>query len=160
MPVLVSLGETDPIRRLGTGDDDLLDPQLGPRLDDVVSRLGVGPEGLVIGDEHVTSVGRKVDDGVRGLRRTRTGDLELVEVEQRGKGVEDLARFGQVDLQGVDGYRGIGEGDEIQVEDFVALGDEVGDDMFSGLAASSGQDYSRHVADCRRIGVLAREFGT
>lgn len=144
MPILVPLCETHPVGSLGTGDDNLLDSELDSRLDHVVGRLRVRLERLVIGYEHVTRIGGEVDDGIRGLGRSGSFDPKLLHIEQRSERVEDLAQIGQVDFEGVDGYFWVGKVDEVEVEDVVALGDEVRDDMSTCLSTSACQDYSRH----------------
>lgn len=56
-----------------------------------------------------------------GVRLLDAGFFVLGHDEERGEGVEDLAAVREVGFQGVDVW--VVEGDEVQVQDFVALGD-------------------------------------
>ena len=56
----------------------------------------------------------------------------VVNVEVGGKGIEDLAGICEVCFEGID--RGVGEGRQVEIEDFMAAGEEIGDHMAAGLA--------------------------
>lgn len=54
----------------------------------------------------------------------------------RGEGIENLSRVGEVGLEGVDIRGWVWKGDQVQVQDFVALGKKIWDDMPTSLSAS------------------------
>lgn len=150
--------KADAKRALARRDHNLLDAELGRRLDDIVRRLRIGAEGLVVGHNHVARVRRKMDDDVghaqvpaRLARRGRVRQAVLAHRKERGERVPHLTRVGQVGLERVHGDRWVREIDQVQVEHLVPLADEVGDDMAAGLAAATGEDDSNHTArDLRR----------
>lgn len=73
-----------------------------------------------------------------GVRLLHAGPRVLGHVEERGEGVEDLAAVGEVGFDGVD--IGVVEGYEIEVQDFVALRDQIRDAMAAGFTAAAGED--------------------
>lgn len=81
-----------------------------------------------------------MDDGVRRARGF--GFLVAGEVEVRCQGVEDLAAICEVGFQSEDVCRTVGKVHKIEVENGVALGEEVGDDMSTGFARAAGEDYT------------------
>ena len=65
----------------------------------------------------------------------------VVDVEVGGEGVEDLAGVGEVGFEGVDGGGGgVREGVEVEVEDGVAFGEEVGDHVAACFSGATGED--------------------
>ena len=56
------------------------------------------------------------------------------EVVMRGESIEDLAAVGEVGLEGENIVVGAGEVDEVDIEDLVALFEELWDAMASSLA--------------------------
>jgi hypothetical protein len=156
VPVLVSLSKAYSVGRLRTRNDNLFDSQFRTSLDDVIRRLRVGLERLVVGYQHVSGIRRQVDHCIGCSRRSRSRNAKVFHGKVRCQGVEDLTRIGQIDLEGVDGYAWVRELGEVEVEDGVALGDEVRDDMSSCFPASSGYNDSRHgVSVCLNYCFLA-----
>jgi len=121
VPILVPLRKAYSVCRLGTRNDDLLDSQLRTSLDDVIRRLCVGLERLVIGYQHVSGIGRQVDHCIWDSRRSRSRNSKVLHGKVRSQGVEDLTRVGQIDLEGVDVHAWVWELGEVKVEDGVAL---------------------------------------
>ena len=62
----IALGEADAVGGFGTGDENLLDPELGCGFDDVVGRSHIGSEALVVWYQHVAGVGGEVDHDIWG----------------------------------------------------------------------------------------------
>ena len=127
MVIAIPLREADTVRRLAARDDYFLDPELAGRFDDVVGAQHVAPKAFRVRDEHVAGVGREVDDGVWGLDTGAIGSagvLVVREVEVGGQGVEGLAGVGQVRFQRMDAW--MRQGREVDVEDLVAAGEEIG----------------------------------
>lgn len=115
MVVDITLGKADSVSGLGAGDDDLLDTEFAGGFNYVVSCSHVASEALVIWDEHVASVGGKVDDNIWRLR-----DLGVVvagKVEMGGEGIEDLTAVGEIGLEGEDIVIGSREVDQVKVQD-------------------------------------------
>jgi hypothetical protein len=75
-----------------------------------------------------------VDNNIGGAWH-RTGHVTR-HVEMRSQSIEHLSGVREVGFQGEDIYRWIWEWNEIQVEDFMSLGEKVRDSMSSGFTAS------------------------
>ena len=134
--VLVALGEADAVGRLARGDDDLAHAELHRRLDHVVGADDVGGEGGVVRlDQHARDR-REMHDGVGRARRV--AEIEALEAEMRRQRVEGLAAVGEIGDQSVDA--GQVERLPIDVEDVMALDDEMGDGVPPGLAGPAGED--------------------
>lgn len=137
MVIGVALGEANAIGGFRAGDDDFGDAEFAGSFDDIVGCSHVASEAFIVWDEHVACVGCKVDDYI-----WRLGHLILVvtgEVIMRGEGIEDLTTVGEVGLEGEDIVVGAGEVDQVDVEDLVALLDELWDAMASSLAAATSE---------------------
>ena len=57
----------------------------------------------------------------------------LAHIEQGSQRIEDLSRVDEVTLHSVDAEGGVGEVDEVEIEDLVSLREEVRDDMAAGF---------------------------
>lgn len=137
MVIHVALRETHAVRRLATGDDDLLDPQLAGRFDHVVRTEHVPLEAFVVRDQHVPGVSGEVDHRVDlfDLLSFVAGHVEV-----RAEGIEDLAAICEISLQGVD--VGIGERNKIQVEDLVPLAEKIGNHIATSFAGAASENDS------------------
>lgn len=132
MVIGIALGKANAVGGFGAGDDDFGDAEFAGCFDYVVGCGYVASEAFVVWDEHVACVGCKVDDYIWWL-----GHLILVvtsEVVMRGESIEDLAAVGEVGLEGENIVVGAGEVDEVDIEDLVALFEELWDAMASSLA--------------------------
>lgn len=70
----------------------------------------------------------------------------VIQAKQRRQRVKDLARVRQVAFESVDTEGRVGKVDEVEVEDGVAGGEELGDDVTAGFAAAGerkGLDVER-----------------
>ncbi len=135
-PVDLAVGEADPVRRLGAREDHLRDAELHGGVDDVVRAERVHAEGLVVGRDEDRRDRSEVHHRVVG--RDAGAGLELVEARVGRQGVEHLPGVGQVDPQVGDAR--MAQREEIAVGDPVALLDQVGDRMATGLAGTAGEE--------------------
>ena len=142
MVLVVALAEADAVGCLAACDDDLFDAELTRRLDDVVGAGHVLEEAFVVWDKHVTRIGAEVDDCV--WRAGMSLVAVLGHVEEGGQCVEDLTAVAEVCFQSVDVFAGGDvrgrELDEVEVEDGVALREQVGDAVAACFAATAGED--------------------
>ncbi len=134
----LTVGEADPVRRLGAREDHLSDPQLHRRVDDVVRAERVDPERLVVWSNQDRWDRGEVDDGVV-VRYTGPG-LEFVEARVRAQSVEDLSGIGQVDAEVGDAR--VSERRQVPVDHPVSLLDEMGDRVPTRLAAATRKEDS------------------
>lgn len=128
----IALGKANAIGGFRAGDDDFGNAEFAGCFDDIVGCGHVASEALVVWDEHVACVGCKVDDYIWRLR-----DLIFVvagKVVVRCEGIEHLTTVGEIGLEGENVVVGAGEVDQIDVEDLVALLEELWDAMASSLA--------------------------
>lgn len=72
----------------------------------------------------------------------------LIHIKMTKHGIEDLARVRKVRLQRVDARLGVGKGHEVEVEDAVAVGKEVGDYMAAGFAAAACEEDAFPAGGC------------
>ncbi len=135
MEVLVALGEADAVGGLARGDHDLAHAELHRRFDHVVGAGDVRGEGDVVGlDQHARDGGEMHD---RVGRARRTAIVEAGEVGMGGERVERLAVVGEVGDQ----RRHALEVERLQVdiEDGIAMSDQMGNGVAAGLAGSAGE---------------------
>lgn len=134
MVVHVALREAHAVRRLATGDDDLLDAQLARRFDHVVRAEHIPLEALVVWHEHVSGVCSEVNHRVDLFDM---GSFVAGHVEMRAEGIEDLAAVCEISLEGVDIW--VRERDKIQIEDLVPLVEKVGNNMAASFAGTASE---------------------
>ena len=134
--VLVALGEADSIGRLARGDDDLAHAEFHRRLDDVVGADHIFRERDVVRfDQHPRNGGEMHD---RVGRARRPADFEALEAAVDRQGVERLAAVGQIGDHRWNACKI--KRFEVDVEDVIAVGDEMRDRVAAGLAGSAGED--------------------
>jgi len=134
--VLVAVREADAVGRLARRDHDLAHAERGRRLDHVVRAHHVDAEGLGVRLDHVARDRAEVDDRVG--RTAPAGFLEAGHVEVAGHRVRDLPAVAEVRDQRVDA--GVVERPQVEVQDFVALAQQVGHHVLPCLAAAAGED--------------------
>ena len=136
MVILVAFGKADAICRLGTRKDHLADPKFHRGLQHVIGADGVLREGGVVGVDHHPGDGGEMHDGIG--RFGGEAVVIAVKAEMGGEGVEHLPAVGDVGDQRVDA--GMVKGFEVDVQDLVALGQQVRHSMAPGLAGSAGEN--------------------
>lgn len=136
----VALREADSIGGFGARDDDLGYTEFASSFNDIVGRCYVASEALIVWNQHVACIGCKVDDHVWRLRHLWFVITSKVVVG--GEGVVDLTAVGEVGLEREDVVFGSREIDQVQVEDLVALLDE----LWYGVSASLTRTTSEYDA--------------
>ncbi|KAI7506393.1 UDP-glucose 4-epimerase [Hortaea werneckii] len=134
----LAFGEADAVGGLGRRDDDLLHAQLRAGFDDVVRGRDVLLEALVVRNQQVAGDGAEVDDDIRWAFGIAL--FVAIEVVVGGQGIVDLATVGEVGLERVDIGLWVGEVGDIQIQNPVSLGLQVGDHMTAGFATAAGED--------------------
>jgi hypothetical protein len=146
----VALAEADFVGCFGTGDYYLAHAEFAGGFDDVVCTCCIAAITFVVLGLLVSRGGRETSmfrtyrhehiPGIRGEVNDRIGRagvvraLVVLEAVVRGQRVEDLAAVGQVGFEGEDARAGVGEVGEVDVEDLVALGEEVGNYVAASFA--------------------------
>jgi hypothetical protein len=90
---------THRVGSLRTSNDNLLNPQLHRRLNNIISSYGIRSERLIIRNEQVPSVRSEVNDSI-GRSKGRKGVFAHVEVG--GKCIEYLSGLCEVAFESVD----------------------------------------------------------
>ena len=94
MVIAIPLRETDPICRLTTRNNNLFDPQLTRRFDNIVGAQHISLETLIVRHQHVARIGGEMDYRVHGTHGHSFAVAWLrvvVDMEVGGEGIEDLA---------------------------------------------------------------------
>lgn len=139
----VALRKADSIGSLGARDDNLGDAEFAGSFDDIVGCCYIAPEALVVWNQHVACISCKVDDNIWWL-----GYLWLVvtsKVVVGGEGIVDLTAVGKIGLEREDVVLSPREIDQVQIEDLVALLDE----LWNGMSASLTRTTSKYNAFSR-----------
>lgn len=137
MVVCVTLREADSICGFGARDDDLGNTEFAGSFDNIVGCCYIASEALIVWNQHVASIGCEVDDHIWRLRHlwfVITGKVVV-----SGKGVEDLTAVGEISLEREDVVFGSRKIDQIQVENFVALLDELWYSMSASLTRTTSE---------------------
>lgn len=127
MIIAIPLRKANPISRLTTRNNNLLNPQLARGLNHIISTQHIPFKTLIIGHEHVPRIRCEMYNGIDWAHghRFRVSRIRVViNVEIRSEGVEYLAGVRKVCLEGV--YCGVREGGEVEVKYGVTFGEEVG----------------------------------
>lgn len=145
MVIRIALSKAYTVSRLRACDDDLLDAELASTVDHIVRRQNICLEAFVVWYKHVPCPSSEVNDNVRCGRDVSLHISSHVEVLSHR--VEDLPSIGEVSLEREDVW--VVEWYEVEVQDFVAAFEEVGNDMTAGLARPTSEYNALASCGCR-----------
>lgn len=137
MVVGVALRKADSICGFGTRNDDLGNTQFAGSFDDIVGCCYIASEALIVWNQHVACIGSKVDDHIWGLRHLWF--IITSKVVVGGESVVDLTAVGEVGLECEDVVLGSGKINQVQVEDFVTLFDELWNGVSTSLTRTTSE---------------------